>query len=96
MPRFICCCSDSIYTTLFIPVRNNSRIEFIKGRCSFEAWFQTLEQGVAASSEVVLPPLRLLTTRDGEFKGFLMKMGLGTASDQKKLFLRALFLAPGC
>lgn len=52
-----------------------------------------MEQRVAASSKVVLSSLRLLTPRDGELKGLLMKTGLGTASGQKKLFLRGLFLA---
>lgn len=54
---------------------------------------QTLEQGVAASSKVVLSSLRLLTPRDGELKGFLMQTGLRTASGQNKLVLRGLFLA---
>lgn len=52
-----------------------------------------LQQGAAASSKVVLSSLRLLTPRDGELKGFLMKTGLGTASGPKKLILRGLFLA---
>lgn len=52
-----------------------------------------LQQGVAASSKVVLSSLGLLTPRDGELKGFLLKTGLGTASGPKKLLLRGLFLA---